>query len=93
MNTVPLGQELPGGLELRFHPDEEYFPTWYITSERADIEHPCFVNKGTHEFADEQVYDCVGYQFYFEFNPATGLGGIFPESEALGERSFRLVKF
>ena len=78
-------QNLPSGLELRFHPDEQDFPTWYRAEDReSKMEYPCFFNKGKHEFADGVVYRCLGYQFYFQYNRAIGLGGVFPWSEALG---------
>lgn len=83
-----LFPDLPNGMELRFHPDEKYFPTWYTNDHGTSIEHPVFVVKGKHRYADEVKYTCVGYQFYFTVNPAIGLNGVNPKDKLMGRHFF-----
>ena len=67
---------LPGGLELRFHHRESGFPRRIPGDDSTNWEHPCYVNIGKHKYSDGIVYDAVGYQFYFEQNESIGLWGL-----------------
>ena len=81
---------LPAGIELRFHPKEPSFPTWYPPQPEAPgrddgLEYPCFFASGPYRSSQNIEFHCETYQFYFEENLGIGLFGIGARSKLMGQ--------